>query len=130
MFVLCLLVFIAAFDIRTHRIPNSSLLLLAIVSIFETGFNLDLRTVVLTTCLILLFTWISGCGYGDAKLLMILMNLVIPSGRLLDYLQVLFLASAFLVLVHLIRNRSVRVEIAFAPALCGAVLALFPWSNF
>ena len=126
MFVSSLLVFIAAFDIRTHRIPNSALLLLAIVSIVETGFNLDLRTVALTTFLILLFTWISGCGYGDAKLLMILMNLVIPIGRILDYLQALLLASALLILVHLIQNRSMRGEIAFAPALCGAVLVLLP----
>ena len=129
MCVSSLLVFIAAFDIRTHRIPNSALLLLAIVSIFETGFNLDLRTVALTTSLILLFTWISGCGYGDAKLLLILMNLVIPSGRLLDYLQALLLTSAFLIMVHLIRNRSMRGEIAFAPALCGAVLVLAPLSG-
>ena len=129
MFVSSLLVFIAAFDIRTHRIPNSALLLLAIVSIVETGFNLDLRTVALTTFLILLFTWISGCGYGDAKLLMILLNLVIPSGRILDYLQALLLASALLILVHLIRNRSMRGEIAFAPALCGAVLVLLPLGN-
>ncbi len=130
MLVSWLLIFIAAFDIRTHRIPNSALLLLSIFSIFEDGFNVNLRIFALTTCLILLFTWISGCGYGDAKLLIILLNLVIPSGRLLDYSLALLLTSTFLVLVHLIRNRSVRVEIAFAPALCGAVLILAPLGNF
>jgi len=128
--VSCLLIYIAAFDIRTHRIPNSVLLLLASFSIFEEGFNLNPGIFALTSCLIFIFTWISGCGYGDAKLLMILLNLVIPSGRLLDYSLALLLTSALLVLVHLIRNRSVRVEIAFAPALCGAVLLLAPWSNF
>ncbi len=130
MIVSCLLIYIAAFDIRTHRIPNSALLLLSIFSIFEDGFNVNLRIFALTTCLILLFTWISGCGYGDAKLLIILLNLVIPSGRLFDYSLALLLTSTFLVLVHLIRNRSVRVEIAFAPALCGAVLILAPLGNF
>ena len=130
MIVSFLLIYIAAFDIRTHRIRNSALLLLAIFSIFEEGFNLNPRVLALTTCLILLFTWISGCGYGDAKLLMILLNLVIPSARLLQYFLALLLASSFLVLVHLIRNRSMSGEIAFAPALCGAVLILAPWSNF
>ena len=130
MIVSFLLIYIAAFDIRTHRIRNSALLLLAIFSIFEEGFNLNPRVLALTTCLILLFTWISGCGYGDAKLSIILLNLVIPSGRLLDYSLALLLTSAFLVLLHLIRNRSMSREIAFAPALCGAVLILAPWSNF
>ncbi len=130
MIVSCLLIYIAAFDIRTHRIPNSALLLLSIFSIFEDGFNVNLRIFALTTCLILLFTWISGCGYGDAKLLIILLNLVIPSGRLFDYSLTLLLTSAFLVLLHLVRNRSMRGEIAFAPALCGAVLILAPLGNF
>jgi len=125
-----LLIFIAAFDIRTHRIPNSALLLLAIFSFFEEGFNLNPRNFALTSCLIFIFTWISGCGYGDAKLLMILLNLVIPSGRLFDYSLALLLTSTFLVLVHLIRNRSMSGEIAFGPALCGAVLLLAPLGNF
>ena len=130
MLVSSILVFIAAFDIRTHRIPNSALLFLVIASIFEKGFNLDLRIVALTTCLIFIFTWISGCGYGDSKLLMILLNLVVPTSRLSDYFLALLLASSFLVVVHLIRNRSMSGEIAFAPALCGAALILAPWGNF
>ena len=130
MLVSSILVFIAAFDIRTHRIPNSVLLLLAIASIFETGFNLDLRILVLTSCLIFLFTWISGCGYGDSKLLIILLNFVVPRSRLSDYFLALLLASSFLVLVHLIRKPSMRGDTAFAPALCGAALILAPLSNF
>lgn len=130
MLVSSLLVFIAVFDIRTHRITNSALLLLAVAAIFQTGFKLDLRTLALTSSLILLFTWISGCGYGDAKFLFILLNLVLPINRLLDYLLALLLSSSILVLVHLIRNRSMSGEIAFAPALCGAALILAPWGNF
>jgi len=123
-------VFIAASDFRTHRIPNSALLLLVISSILERGFNLDLRTLALTTCLIFFFTGISGCGYGDSKLLMILLNLVVPTSRLSDYFLAILLASSFLVVVHLIRNRSMSGEIAFAPALCSAALILAPWGNF
>jgi len=130
MLVSSILVFIAAFDIRTHRIPNSALLLLAISSIFERGVNLDVRTLALTSFLIFIFTWISGCGYGDSKLLMILLNLVFPTSRLSDYFLALLLASSFLVVVHLIRNRSMSGEIAFAPALCGAALILAPWGNY
>ncbi len=130
MIVSLLLIYAAAFDVRTHRIPNSALLLLAIFSIFEYGFNLNPRIFALTSFLIFIFTWISGCGYGDAKLLIILLNLVIPSGRLLDYSLALLLTSVFLVLLHLIRNRSMSGEIAFAPALCGAVLILAPLGNF
>ena len=130
MLVSSILVFIAAFDIRTHRIPNSALLFLVIASIFEKGFNLDFGTLALTSCLIFLFTWISGCGYGDSKLLIVLLNFVVPSSQYSDYLLALLVASSFLVLVHLIRNRSMRGDMAFAPALCGAALILAPWSNF
>ena len=125
-----ILIFISAFDIRTHRIPNSALVLLAIVSTFEKGINLHFRTVAMTIGLISLFTWLSGCGFGDSKLLLILLNFVIPTSRLSDYLVALLLASSFLVLVHLIRNRSIRGDMAFAPAVCGAALILAPFRNF
>ena len=125
-----ILIFISAFDIRTHRIPNSALVLLAIVSTFETGINLHFRIVAMTIGLISLFSWLSGCGFGDSKLLLILLNFVIPTSRLSDYLVALLLASSFLVLVHLIRNRSIRGDMAFAPAVCGAALILAPFRNF
>lgn len=57
---------------------------------------------------------------------MILLNFVVPSDQFSNYLLALLLASALLVFVHFIRNRSMRGEIAFAPALCGAVLVLVP----
>ena len=84
----------------------------------------------MTIGLISLFTWLSGCGFGDSKLLLILLNFVIPTSRLSDYLVALLLASSFLVLVHLIRNRSIRGDMAFAPAVCGAALILAPFRNF
>jgi Flp pilus assembly protein protease CpaA len=118
------LVYIALFDIKSHRVPNASLLYLAALSIFERGLNLDLRILVVTTCLVGFFTLISGCGYGDSKLCIIILNLIVPSSQFTQYLLAVLLASALLVLVHLIRNRSMRGEIAFAPALCGAALVL------
>ena len=130
MLLTSILIFIAAFDIRTHRIPNSTLVVLGLCSILELGFTFNPKVLFLSSCLIFLFTWISGCGFGDAKLLIILLNLVLPSSRILEYLFALLVASSFLVLVHLIRDRSMRGEIAFAPALCGAVLILSPWDNF
>ena len=129
MFVSSLLVFIAAFDIRTHRIPNSALLLLVLVSIAENSLNFSLKVFVVSSCMVLIFTLISGCGYGDSKLSIILLNFVVPSYQLLNYLSALLVVSALLVLVQLIRNRSMRGEIAFAPALCGAVLVLAPLSG-
>jgi hypothetical protein len=71
-----------------------------------------------------IFTWLTRCGFGDSKLLIILINLLVPEGRVIDYLSSVLAISVALVAFHVIQNRSIHGQIAFAPALCGAVLAL------
>jgi len=117
---------IAVFDIRHHRIPNSFLLLLAFLSLVELDQEITLVHFVFTSALVTLFTYVSRCGYGDSKLAMVLLNFVIPGSQMREFLVNLVIASALLMIIHLIRSHSLRGEIAFAPALCGAVLAMTP----
>lgn len=73
-----------------------------------------------------LFTIVSRCGLGDSKLAIIVLNLIIPPTQIASYLFYLTIASAFVATAHMVRLQSFRGEIAFAPAICGAVLALAP----
>ncbi|QLL23591.1 hypothetical protein DLE03_04380 [Actinobacteria bacterium IMCC25003] len=121
-----LLFSIAIFDLKHHRIPNFSLLLLIVISILSGVHDFDLIYLLLISVAVALFTLLTGCGFGDSKLLIILLALVIPRYQISHFISAVLLASSILVLLHLIRFRSFRGEIAFAPALCGAVLALSP----
>lgn len=117
---------IAVFDIRHHRIPNSFLLLLALFSLIELDQEISAGHFLYTSALVSFFTLVSRCGYGDSKLAMVLLNFVIPGSQMREFLLNLVIASALLMIIHLIRSHSLRGEIAFAPALCGAVLAMTP----
>lgn len=88
--------------------------------------DLDITYLLLISVGVAFFTLLSGCGFGDSKLLIILLALVIPRSQISYFISAVLLASSILVLIHLVRFRSLRGEIAFAPALCGAVLALSP----
>jgi len=121
-----LLFSIAIFDIKHHRIPNISLLLLILISIMSGVQDLDIIYLLFISVGVAFFTLLTGCGFGDSKLLIILLALVIPRSQISHFISAVLLASSILILLHLIRFRSLRGEIAFAPALCGAVLALSP----
>jgi Flp pilus assembly protein protease CpaA len=118
------LFYIAVFDVKHHRIPNISLLLLVMSADIERELVLDGFHLLLSSLGVAIFTILSRCGYGDTKLAIILLNLVIPRSRIVDFLGLLLMTTSALLALHIVRNRSWRGEIAFAPALCGAVLAL------
>lgn len=122
MLIAFILIVIALHDFITKRIPNPYLLILFACLIFQEQRIHSVTYLFINVPLILLFTKISGCGFGDSKLALIIVNFLIPTSAILRYLELMTLISAFLVLLHLIRYRSPRGNIAFGPALCGAVL--------
>ena len=124
MVITLILIWISIFDIKFHRIPNTSLIALIVTSLVISDAKLDLKFLLETSLLVFLFTWISNCGFGDSKLSIILLNLNVPKSQIFDYLTLLLLTSGFMVILHIFHHRTFRGHIAFAPALCGAVLAL------
>ena len=124
MLVSTLLAVIAIHDVKTHRIPNVYLLILVGLCLYRGIPPMHIRYVLLCLLLIFIFTYLSHCGLGDTKLAMIICTCVIPRSRIIDYLLLLLLTSTAMVVTHMIRTRDMNGDIAFAPALCGAVLAL------
>jgi len=101
---------------RFHRIPNFSILGLAIVLIYP---NNSLNLVM--TSFSLLIIWIIGIsskvGMGDLKLLTIL--LVLQGGILLRPIALTIgaLVITLMIAIHLIVNKSLKGDIALAPAI-------------
>jgi Flp pilus assembly protein protease CpaA len=123
-FVSLTLIGIAIFDVKFHRIPNTSIILLVAITLVNDASWIDFTYLLVSSGVVYLFTWTTRCGFGDSKLLIVLINLIVPEGRVIDYISAVLAMSVLLVLIHVIKNRSIHGQIAFAPALCGAVLAL------
>jgi Flp pilus assembly protein protease CpaA len=111
-------------DIRSHRIPNFSLLILCIAAFLEGERVGSLTFVLLSLSGVLAFTFLSRCGFGDAKLILVIVNLLIKQQDLSDYVIAVALISSIHIVVHYLYARKERSLIPFAPALCGAVLAV------
>ena len=115
-FLVGLTLYICVIDMRFHRIPNFSILGLAIVLIYP---NNSLNLVM--TSFSLLIIWIIGIsskvGMGDLKLLTIL--LVLQGGILLRPITLTIgaLVITLMIAIHLIVNKSLKGDIALAPAI-------------
>lgn len=117
---------IAVIDFYHHRIPNKLLVLLTFSLGVEGHFTFHPFIFAASVVAIALFTFVSRCGFGDSKLLIIVVNCVVPYDSIEKYLLILIFSTLISVVIHLIRSHSYRGNIAFAPAICGAVLAMAP----
>ena len=126
MFTAAILILISIIDIKYRRIPNSYVLLLLTVQISFTTPSWDPFFLIATSVSIATFAALTGCGFGDVKLSLVIVNLIIGRSVILEYLVYLLAISSIAIAIHALRYRTVKGEIAFAPALCGAVLAVGP----
>lgn len=122
-----ILIAIIVSDVLSRRIPNIFLLLLIISSVVELHYAVKLISFLITIVSVSLFGWLSHCGPGDVKLTLVILNLLIPADLIVHYLLWLVILSSLLIVVHAIIHRSFKGDLAFAPALCGAVLAAQSW---
>ena len=114
--IIGLALYICVIDIRCHRIPNASILGMTILLIYP-NHSLDLQIASLS----LLLIWIAGIfskvGMGDLKLLTVLLLL---QGEILlrpITLTIGALVITIMIAIHLIVNKSLKGDIALAPAI-------------
>ncbi|QLL25020.1 hypothetical protein DLE04_04890 [Actinobacteria bacterium IMCC26103] len=113
-------------DLRTHRIANKSLLLglfgFAALSCIQ-GSSIHPKSLLISALVAPIFLKFR-LGAGDVKLLFLLSTFFLPSSlvALLKFLTALSAISTLLIFLHTVGGRSLRSEIAFAPAICGAVI--------
>ena len=119
-----ILLFVAYFDCKYKRIPNSFVLTLLIVALFEGRVDSSFPFFFLSTVGLFVFAYLSHCGMGDVKLFLVAINLFVGNARIVQYLWFLIAISSLSIAIHLLRHRAIKGDFAFAPAICGAVLAL------
>jgi len=113
-------------DLITQRISNRSLLFglfgFTILAGFD-GWSIYPKSLLLSSLATPLFLKLR-IGAGDLKLLLLLSFFFLPStfAILVKFLTAIALISTILILLHLSVGRSLRSNIAFAPAICGAVI--------
>jgi Flp pilus assembly protein protease CpaA len=130
--VLPILAWIALVDLRTHRIPNRALLILAIASLmtkdvrsFTFRDHFCMTVIVLSVAIFL--SIFCGLGMGDVKLLGVLAVFVLPSQA--DIYMIFLMTVAVSASAHalLLSRGDLRksLQIPLAPAiLCGTIATL------
>ena len=130
--VLPILVWIALVDLRTHRITNRAVILLAITSLATTDlksytFRDHICMVIIVLSVAIFLSIFCGLGMGDVKLLGVLAISVLPSQA--DIYMIFLFTVAVTASAHalLISRGDLRksLQIPLAPAiLCGTIVAL------
>lgn len=130
--VVPILVWIALVDLRTHRIPNRALLILAIASLMTKdvrsfAFRDHFYMTVIVLSVAIFLSIFCGLGMGDVKLLGVLAVFVLPSQA--DTYMIFLLTVAVTASAHalLLSRGDLRksLQIPLAPAiLCGTIATL------
>jgi Flp pilus assembly protein protease CpaA len=126
--IFALLLLISIIDIRQRRIPNLCILLLLLISLATLPQTFEPILLLSSVLISLLFHLISKCGLGDVKLVIVIVNCVVGGSNVSRYFAMVCVISGISIAIHYMRTRSMKGEIAFAPALCGAVLVVRPLS--
>ncbi len=117
-----LLIAIAIFDLKFHRIPNVAV---ALVVLLDLALGLSPNSFSL-----LLFLFPAGflawrylkIGGGDIKLLGAMLVFVLPRESLSDYAFYFFLCAIALMLIYVVRGATLKIAIPLAPAISGGYL--------
>jgi Flp pilus assembly protein protease CpaA len=119
-------IYISSFDLKFHRISNKSLV--ASAFFFQLLQLLQRSPVHPRSALLVLaitpFFLLIGVGAGDLKLLILLSFFFLPFSlsTLVEFLAGFTVVSVYLILQTSLKRRSLRSNIALAPAICGAVI--------
>jgi Flp pilus assembly protein protease CpaA len=129
-FTFATLVWIGWFDLRTHRIPNSALIVLLLLSLFFQPHGSEIgeeQFLVAATALVVgILLWrFCGLGMGDVKLIFIVALVLMPAS--LD--SYLFFTSVFWIIasIHLLAQalilRSISQPLPLAPSIVLAYIS-------
>lgn len=117
-----LLLAIAAYDLRYHRIPHLFLAGIALVQYFEKfpirNFHIIPWLVIVGLALFVIF----HVGGGDIKLLSLLLTLVVPIEHFDEFFLGIAISSLLLITFLYLRDGLTPTDIPLAPAILGGYL--------
>ena len=117
-----LLIAIALFDVKFHRIPNIAVALVVALDLLigSSPANFSLLPILLPTS-ILAWRYLN-IGGGDIKLLGAILIFLIPSESLYEYIFNLLICTTILAVIYIIRSGTLKIAIPLAPAISGGYL--------
>ncbi len=117
-----LLIAIAIFDLKFHRIPNVAVALVVLLDLalgsLPNSYSL-LLFLIPTSFLAWRYLRIVG---GDIKLLGAMLVFVLPRESLSDYAFYFILCAIALMLIYIVRGATLKIAIPLAPAISGGYL--------
>ena len=120
--MVALLIAIALFDVKFHRIPNIAVALVVALDLLigSSPANFDLLPILLPTS-ILAWKYLN-VGGGDIKLLGAILIFLIPRESLYEYIFYVLLCTTILAVIYIIRSGTLKIAIPLAPAISGGYL--------
>jgi Flp pilus assembly protein protease CpaA len=117
-----LLIAIALFDVKFHRIPNIAVALVVALDLLigASPANFDLLPILLPTS-ILAWRYLN-IGGGDIKLLGAILIFLIPRESLYEYIFNVLICTTILAVIYIIRSGTLKIAIPLAPAISGGYL--------
>jgi Flp pilus assembly protein protease CpaA len=117
-----LLVAIAIFDLKFHRIPNISVALVVVLDLVLGAAPNNFSILIFLTPASFLAWRYLRIGGGDIKLLGAMLVFVLPRESLSDYAFYFFLCAIALMLIYVVRGATLKIAIPLAPAISGGYL--------
>ena len=120
--MVALLIAIALFDVKFHRIPNIAVALVVALDLLigSSPANFDLLPILLPTSML---AWrYLNIGGGDIKLLGAILIFLIPRESLYEYIFNVLLCTTILAVIYIIRSGTLKIAIPLAPAISGGYL--------
>jgi Flp pilus assembly protein protease CpaA len=117
-----LLIAIALFDVKFHRIPNIAVALVVALDLLigSSPANFDLLPILLPTSML---AWrYLNIGGGDIKLLGAILIFLIPRESLYEYIFNVLICTTILAVIYIIRSGTLKIAIPLAPAISGGYL--------
>ena len=120
--MVALLIAIALFDVKFHRIPNIAVALVVALDLLigSRPANFDLLPILLPTSML---AWrYLNIGGGDIKLLGAILIFLIPRESLYEYIFNVLICTTILAVIYIIRSGTLKIAIPLAPAISGGYL--------
>ena len=117
-----LLIAIAIFDLKFHRIPNVAVALVVLLDL-ALGSSPNSFSLLLFLIPASFLAWrYLKIGGGDIKLFGAMLVFVLPSELLSDYVFSFLLCAIALMLIYIVRGATLKIAIPLAPAISGGYL--------
>ena len=120
--MVALLIAIALFDVKFHRIPNIAVALVVALDLLigSSPANFALLPILLPTSML---AWrYLNIGGGDIKLLGAILIFLIPRESLYEYIFNVLICTTILAVIYIIRSGTLKIAIPLAPAISGGYL--------